>query len=338
MNRKSILLVLIIVLCASLLIGCGNKKRVDAPDENIPTLAELNAEMRDVSVFYRMGDDYLVPVARTLPWNTETAQRALDMLLDSATNIADANTLGVMTTMLEGMQASVAVAGGTAKVDLSGGQCADSTAERMMVNSIASTLLAMPNIEVVQFTVGKQHVAMLQNATAIGKPFTAMDINVEASSQTVMAQGGNYQKLSMYFADNTGGLLVPVTRVIKGEKNLKTALAELKKGPMDAYLRGVLPKDCKVLDAKLEEDTAVVDLSSGFFSDMNGPEAKLAARAITWTCMQFEDVLDVVIQVEGQPLSEEVMGSALPTSLNSAQERFTSKQFLDPQQLLRGAL
>ncbi|MGI6004873.1 MAG: GerMN domain-containing protein [Christensenellales bacterium] len=333
MKRKLFVLAMVVCLIVSAgLVGCKNKKG-EAPEETIPTLAEQNAEMRDVSIYYKLGDDYLVPVARVLPWDTATAQAALDMLTDNAQNIADANTLGVMTTLPENMDVSVAVAGGAAKVDISGGQCPDAASEKLMVDSIASTLLGMSNIEVVQFTVGKQHVAMLQNGTAIGNPITDVDLNVETASQSVMASGANYNKLSLYYADAAGGLLVPVTRTIQSDLTLEGALVELKKGPQDSALRGVLPEACNILSAKLDGDTAMVELSAGFFADQSGPEAKLAAKAITWTCMQFDDVLDVVIQVDGQPLSEEVMGTALPTSLNSAQERFTSKQFLDVEQL-----
>nr|WP_122011688.1 GerMN domain-containing protein [Maliibacterium massiliense] len=326
--------ILPLALAVVCMAGCkAGVPKTESPQEEIPTVAERNAEMRDVSIYYKLGDNLLVPIARKLAWDGDIAQEALSKLVSNAENMADASTLGVTTTLPENTQVGVAVAGGIAKVDLTGAQCSDAIAERTMVDSVASTLLAMPNVEVVQFTVDKQHVAMLPNGTPVGDPITSVDVNLESMEQAVSA-GTNTARMQVYFSDTTGNMIVPVTRMVAGTPSLKSAMNELKRGPLDtASLKAVLPQDCKVLGAELDGDTAVINLSGAFTQNRTRGEVKNSAQAIIWTCMQFDDCLDVVLQVEGNPLGEDVMGESLPTFLNRAEDRFGVKSILDQEPL-----
>lgn len=315
--------VLIVVLIVAVSSGGGKTPATEAPLEEIPTASEGNTQT--LNVYYQSAKGYLVPVARKIAVQDNMAQAALDLLHDTSANWSDAATFGVMPTLPEGATASVNVSGGIAQVNLEGMVCQDADSENTALASMTATLLDMPQINVVRYTVNGEASAMLPFGTSVAQAMTQVKVNAEDSALAV-ASSDNTTQIQLAFVEQESGLLVPVTRTLSGSCSLSAALAELTVVPEgNSDLVSAIPQSCEFLGASVTDDTVIVDMSASF-AELSPQEATTAARAIVYTAMQDSDVLDVVIRAGGVAVDNEATAQTLPVALNVASERISVLQ------------
>lgn len=312
----AVVLALVIVAFSS----CGGKgTQAPQEQEQIPTMSQQGTE--SLNIYYRTSTGYLAPVARQLARSDNMAQSALDLLHDTSANWSDASMLGVMPTLPEGATASVNVSGGIAQVDLHGLVCTDQKSEALAVESMTATLLDLPQVELVHYTVDGKAAAMLPFGTSIAEAQTQAAVNAENEALSVSA-GQSVALCRLAFVDSESGLLIPVTRALK-DASLETTLAALTDPGEDSALQSAIPDNCSVVSANVSDDTAIIDMSEEF-ADLSAQEMKTAAKALIYTAMADTDVLDVVIRAGGTALGEDRIGQVLPVALNEAVERLSA--------------
>lgn len=103
------------------------------------------------------------------------------------------------------------------------------------------------------------------------------------------------ENLTLYFADESGRLLVPVTRraTVESQQVATAALRELIKGPDSSGLRGVVAPDVQILEVRRTGDRLIVNLNQS-------PGDEQALHAIALTLTEFAGVAEVAVQVQGQ--------------------------------------
>ena len=312
----AVVLALVIVAFSS----CGGKgTQAPQEQEQIPTMSQQGTE--SLNIYYRTSTGYLAPVARQLARSDNMAQSALDLLHDTSANWSDASMLGVMPTLPEGATASVNVSGGIAQVDLHGLVCTDQKSEALAVESMTATLLDLPQVELVHYTVDGKAAAMLPFGTSIAEAQTQAAVNAENEALSVSA-GQSVALCRLAFVDSESGLLIPVTRALK-DASLETTLAALTDPGEDGALQSAIPDNCSVVSANVSDDTAIIDMSEEF-ADLSAQEMKTAAKALIYTAMADTDALDVVIRAGGTALGEDRIGQVLPVALNEAVERLSA--------------
>ena len=143
------------------------------------------------------------------------------------------------------------------------------------------------------------------------------------------------QTVTLYFAGETGSLIVPVTRMVYGEADLNTAVLELLKGPgASSPLESALPAGCGLIDVTRDKDGKVtINLTSEFSELINSTDGgRQALRSLALTCAQFPGVSGVEVLVNGQPFDEGASTMSVPSFVNDAET--VADQFLQTQSRL----
>lgn len=273
------------------------------------------------TIYYRDGNGYLVPVTMEVPQQEGIARATLSLLTSSAVNDIEAASLGLLTVAPAGTTYELDIADGRARVNLSAEAmtAADAAQEAAMVDAVVHTLTSFETVDTVEFLVAGQKRETLPHGTSVSGAFSGGELNPESVDASASLSGA--ETVTLYFPDEGGRLLVPVTRTVWGEADLSTAVFELLKGPkQDSGLENALPGDCALLSVTVKDGAAIVNLSGEFEQVMGQSDGgRRALRAMMLTCTRFPGVDRVEVQVEGKPYSLEGVG-AKPTFVNSAAE------------------
>ena len=301
-----------LILCASALVVALALRQDDtvptrqAQDmEKIPVLSDSTlltaADTQPTVVYYQDGEGYLVPVTRQVDKTDGIAKATLALMVGSSANDLAAARLGLKTTVPEGTQFDLDIAGGKARVDLSREalSCQSAEQEAMMVQSVAQTLCGFDTVDEVSFLFDGQKRSKLTFGTDVSGVFTAGQLNLE-SVETMAGAGA--RAVQLYFPSASGRMLVPVTRTVFSDADVTTAMVELVKGPRpDSGLTAPLPKDCGLLGVSMKNGVVTIDFTKEFMDAAQGENGVQALRAVMFTASQFPGVKQVKIQVEGKP-------------------------------------
>ncbi|HIT69291.1 MAG TPA: GerMN domain-containing protein [Candidatus Aphodomonas merdavium] len=289
--------------------------------EEVNTIAQTQTPTQRTTIFYKDGNGYLVPVTMEVPQQEGIAKATLSLLTSSPVNDIEAASLGLLTVAPAGTTYELDIADGRARVNLSAEalNTADAAAEAAMVDAIVQTLTSFDTVETVEFLIDGQTRETLTHGTPVSGSFTGGSVNLESVDASASLSGA--ETVTLYFPDEGGRLLVPVTRTVWGEADLGTAVFELLKGPKeDSGLERALPEDCALIDVSVKDGAAVINLSKEFEQVLSQSDGgKRALRAMMLTCTRFPGVERVEILLEGQPYTVEGMESK-PTFVNSATE------------------
>jgi spore germination protein GerM len=124
------------------------------------------------------------------------------------------------------------------------------------------------------------------------------------------------QLVTLYFADVSGTLLVPVQREVKVENNqvLEASIRALIEGPRQGLLR-LLPSDMRLLNITVESGTATVNFDRR--PTLQGDDRGINAIALTLT--HFPSIHRVQLQINGRniggPLSRPLLNLLNPDNL-----------------------
>ena len=297
--------------------------------------ATKSAQTVNAVVYSQDNNGYLVPVMREIPLQDGIARATLGMMVSSPHNDMEAARLGLRTVMPEGTDIDLDISGGAARVNLTGpiSKLPDAAAESNMVSAIVQTLTEFDTVETVRFLINGREVETLAHGTPVSGPFKRGALNLESVSSTFPVDDA--QTVTLYFAGETGSLIVPVTRMVYGEADLNTAVLELLKGPgASSPLESALPAGCGLIDVTRDKDGKVtINLTSEFSELINSTDGgRQALRSLALTCAQFPGVSGVEVLVNGQPFDEGASTMSVPSFVNDAET--VADQFLQTQSRL----
>jgi germination protein M len=240
-----------------------------------------------------------------------------------ATPDADAEMeyLGLNPILSEGTELSLSIKEGVATLKLSKNAIAaqDAVDELNKVVAIVNTLAEFPTIDsVVIKQAGCDE--ELPCGTVVSQPFGPFDLNVT----TTLSQEDleNASRLVLYFTNEAGTAIVPVTTFVGGQADAFAAMSELVKGPGQGGLKSLFPDDTALLGVTVDEEgVASVDFSKEFSSvSDDARQEKALVRCIMLTMMQFDNIEEVRILVEGKEFTSSAQTTmAYPDYINIMQ-------------------
>ena len=321
-------LCLLVVLMMT--VGCAKAGPVDLeePVEQVPTAAELQAALedvnatREVTLYYKDLAGYIVPVNCEIPWEEGIAKATLKQMVSSEQNDLQAARLGLLTALPEGLSVDMDIVGQMAKVSMSKDcmDCIDAEEENAMVCAIVSALTEFDTISEVQLLVNGEQVEELTYGTKVGAPIKRSDLNIESVSADFDPTGGG--AVQVFFASESSGCMVPVTRTVFSNEDVDTAVLELLKGPKEGSgLVGCMPKGVGLISVKQKDGVVTINMSKEFkevISQADGGQA--AVKALVLTCSQFDGVKEVKLQVEGEDFVLDTETLAATTVVNTETE------------------
>ena len=283
-------------------------------------------------VYYQDNSGYLVPVMKQIEAQEGIAKATLSLMVSSPRNDMEAARLGLRTVLPEGTGIDLDIAGGTARVNLTGAVDAlpDAAAESNMVSAVVQALTEFDTVNAVRFLINGREVETLAHGTPVSGAFKRGQLNLESVSAAFPVEDA--KTVTLYFAGETGSLIVPVTRMVYGEPDINTAVLELLKGPSAmSPLESALPAGCGLISVDLDKSgKAVINLTDEFMNLIDASDGgRQALRALALTCGQFPGVTEVEVQVDGAPYDAAEATMSLPRFVNDAES--VADQFLQAQ-------
>ena len=281
-----------------------------------------DGEVEKVStiVYYQDNYGYLVPVMCRVPLEDGIAKSTLKLMIQSVGNDMQAARLGLRTVLPENTAIDLDISGGLARIDLSEEVLgmADAAAETNMIDAIVQTLTEFESVDRVEFLIGGQKRQTLTHGTKVSGEFTRGDINLEAAEPTINLAASS--PVTLYFPADSGAVIVPVTRMVRSNADINTAVLELAKGPTDEdMLESVVPSGCGLIDVKVEDGVARLNFTGEFVNLVeNSDGGRMALKALVLTCTQFEGIRSVEIYVDGEKYDAAQGELGIPSFMNVA--------------------
>ena len=320
MKRHTAHLLAIGLVIVVLLSGCARAPEAfEEPVELIPTAAQQQVTLRSTIMYYQDDNRYLIPVMRRVLWEDGIAKATLSYMVAGGDNDLEAARLGLKTVLPEGCVVDINITDNLAVASINSASLATQTAgdEALMVSAIVNTLTEFPTVAQVQILIDGDAKETLRNGTAIVKPLTRGDINLES----VETAGGivGAKKIKLFFESDASQAMVPITRMVFGRTDVTTAVVELLKGPKkDSGLSSKLPSDAALLSVTQKDGVVTVDFTGAFKEIAEQSDGgQQALKALVLTCTQFPDVKEVRILVDGKPYDPAAPTIAAPTFVNS---------------------
>lgn len=259
-----------------------------------------NMETIRVTLHYITDDGYVLPVRREIPREDGIAMACLSRLT-KGTDDAELSLLGLNAPIPEGTRISLAIAGGEARVDLSGmPQMQSEESERALFASIVNTLTQFRSVDRVSITVNGQH-GRTENGSALPTACTGIALNVEDDSVAASASG-TLSELTLYFPNEQGSAFIPVTRYVNGESGLYASLSRLAGGTKLEGLRCCFPENTLILGAAIENGVLSVNCSGDFLKINEMPGLySLAMQSALLTASPFGSIDEIRFLVNGAP-------------------------------------
>ena len=125
-------------------------------------------------------------------------------------------------------------------------------------------------------------------------------LNVENAE---IATSGSAKPLTLYFPNESGSLMIPITRYAEGSTDLYSCIQQLAAGKDLRGLRSCFPENTLVLGAVIENGILTVNLSSDFETVANDAGLlNLATQSVLLTALPYGSINEVHFAVNGIPL------------------------------------
>ncbi|RQD78717.1 MAG: hypothetical protein D5R97_00075 [Candidatus Syntrophonatronum acetioxidans] len=304
------LVILLLLLSFSLGGGCGLVEQFMPGEEEGPVeeFEEEPAEenFRDTVFYYHYGNDYLVPVEFSIPWNEGIARAALNRIISSGQMDPILQEKGLKAPLPSGTEIrGLTIREGLAIIDFNQeflnvpeGQ------ERIVLDSLIYTLTEFTTVNQVEVMIEGEYLEEFPPGDPLDQPLDrSRSLNLEISPEVEDLK--DTSQVVVYFCGwGEGDLtyMVPVTRVIPSTSNLvEGALKELLKGPRpDTELYSDLNPQAEINSITLEEGVATVDFNKDFLIYDGGVKGEEnIIKQIVLTLTQFPEIKEVRILVEG---------------------------------------
>ena len=313
----------ILILTALLFAGCAPKDE-DLAGEPAATAEpteesfyretpDAEATFRRSTLYFLSDEGYIVPVTKLIPWEEGIAKACLSYMTSTPTNDEAARRMGLSTVIPAGVAVSLSIKDGNALVDLNGLEpLSDSLSELAMVQGIVNTLVGFPTVNTVTITVMGAG-GTLENGTELPVRQGAYPLNPEKTDVMTMAGA---QPVTLWFANASGAVTVPVTRYLDGGASLYSTVRALLDGTGLKGLMSCFPENTLLLGAALEHGTVTVNLSDDF-KNVTKTEGlyTLAYRTLYLTLAEKYSFETLKIQVNGVDYSPEKVEA--PSGVNA---------------------
>ncbi len=296
---KKALATIVAVMLVIGFAGCGAKE--EEPYEEIPAanIEETDANMRDTVLYLEDDYGYIVPVMKQIEWVEGIGAATVNELVADSNTDAQMEYLGLNPVLSEGTQLSLSISDGIATIELSSDAIKgkDAVDEMSKVVALVNTLTEFPTIDKVKIRQDGCSDA-LPLGTDISAAFETFDLNVIGSN----SDENDASKLLLYFENEAGTAIVPVTKYVGGDADAFAAMSELVKGPGQGGLRSAFPEDTELLGVTVDDNgVASINFSKQLEKVKDKPEQEKALmRSIILTLMQFDNIDEVRILVDGK--------------------------------------
>lgn len=290
-------IIVVITLILSLAVGCGKKEDTEVANDPQMQMPELN--MRDTIIYYSDANGYVIPVMKRIEWVEGIGKAALNELVAGAEEDIKLASYGLSAPVPFGTEFDLDIADGLATIDiLLSAELENLDAERSMISCIVNTLMEFPTVDRVEVLINSNRVFLLENGAEIKEVYETKLYNLEP--QGVDDQfDESFAKL--YFISSSGKFLVPTSRMMGEGYTPMQMLEALQEPVLDSGLQSVLPELVEILDIKMVENQAMVNLSNDFNSLADIPDAeRLAITAIHNVLTSLEGIESIQILVEGK--------------------------------------
>ncbi len=109
----------------------------------------------------------------------------------------------------------------------------------------------------------------------------------------------------IYYLTAPGYSLKEITKTIEEDKSIEKSimqlLQEMKTQPQKEGLLSAIPQDVSFLSVRVQDRTAMVELSPSYLS-LSNVQKVLVRCAVVWTLTSLESIDNVEMQIEGHPL------------------------------------
>ncbi len=299
MLKKSIAAFLVAAMLLICFAACGEKE--EEVYEEIPAAAVPDANMRQTMLYFEDDYGFVVPVMKEIEWVEGIGAAAVSELKANPDTDADMEYLGLNPILAEDTELSLNIKDGAATIKLSEGAIAadDAVGEMSKVMALVNTLTEFPTIDTVKI-IQEGTDGTLPNGTDISQAFATFDLNVITTLSNEDLE--NASKLMLYFVDESGTVIVPVTTYIGGGADAFAAMNELVRGPDRHGLKNLMPEDTKLLNVDVDEaGIATIEFSKEFSDIAKDPdEEQMLIRCIVLTLKQFDNIDEVRILVDGK--------------------------------------
>ncbi len=303
MLKKALATIVAIFLVIGI-AGCGAKE--EEPYEEIPAanIEETDANMRDTILYLEDDYGYIVPVMKQIEWVEGIGAATVSELVADSNTDSQMEYLGLNPILSEGTELSLSIKEGVATLQLSGEAIKgkDAVDEMSKVVALVNTLTEFPTIDKVSIRQDGCTDA-LPLGTDISAAFETFDLNVIGSVSE--DDTGDASKLLLYFENEAGTAIVPVTKYVGGQADAFAAMNELVKGPGQGGLKSAFPEGTELLGVTVDDNgIASINFSKELDTVKDKPEQEKALfRSIILTLMQFDNIDEVRILVDGKEYS-----------------------------------
>ncbi len=313
---------LLALLFALLLAVFGCVEKSDRENGTMPEMAEEEhassySGFRNTVLYYETDDGLMAPVMRQIPWEEGIGRAALEYLVDDSENRKAIAPYGLHAPIPAGTHISLRIDDAShARVELS-----DFPVESLpksaynMVAAIVNTLTEFPAIKTVSVMANGAPIGKLTGEAFLCEALSPFALNAEDGS--VPTSTGQSHAMTLYFPNRSGSLLIPVTRYCEDESDFSAAVQALIDGPKTEGLISCFPVDTALLEAKIENGAASVDLSSeyGAVEEVEGL-CDLAYESLLLTAQAYGEAAILDVLVEGTPYAMDAVSTLAPLYAN----------------------
>lgn len=305
MRITALALIAALVICFA---GCGGAAEAPGPvgtaeATEIRESPEAETTFRRATLYYVSDEGYVVPVTKLIPWEAGIARACLGYMVGTRENTAAAKRMGLVPAIPDGVDMTISIIDGNAKVDLTGyAGLPTAEAELDMIEAIVNTLTEFATVSTVTITRGGEG-GTLENGTQLPVRQGAYHLNPEDPE---LAASAGSAAATLYFPNLSGALTVPVTRYLGKSTSVYAVVSALIDGARGKGLMSCFPENTLLLGAAIENGMATVNLSEDFAAAAQTEGLfSLAYRSLWLTLRELYDFERLEIQVNGRPFAPE---------------------------------
>ncbi|MBR4435231.1 MAG: GerMN domain-containing protein [Clostridia bacterium] len=252
-----------------------------------------------VKLHYLTDDGYMVPVRKNIEKQSGIARACLELLVDGGENRIELMKNGLVAPLPADSKFDIAIKNGEAIVDVKTETIIDSEDRaRDIVTAIVDTLIEFKTVECVSITInGSRELTNL--SVYLPEKSEQIPLNIEDSALMTAA---NTQEITLYFPNNSGSLLVPITRYIDAKPSIYAVVNALAAGTALNGLINVFPNGTLVLGAAQENGVLTVNLTKEFarITEIDGMY-DLAMQAVLFSAAPYTMIDEIRFTVNGEP-------------------------------------
>lgn len=276
---------------------------VPTPTCTVPTADGADGTDKTISktLYYLTDEGYLLPVTAAVPQQAGIAKACLAKMTDSEETRAALSKNGLKAVIPQGTEVQISIQNGEARVNLLNlPVMPDYDSEQQLFAAIVNTLTEFDSIETVSvFLNGCCDTTA--NGSLPPQKHGKYAINVENAE---IATAGSAKPLTLYFPNESGSLMIPVTRYAEEDSNLYACIQQLAAGTTLHGLRRCFPENTLVLGAVIENGVLTVNLSSDFETvAKDSGLLSLATQSVLLTALPYGSINEVHFAVNGVPLN-----------------------------------